>query len=110
MKLMANVILTLKERDIMQIHRAKPKFLLLTGLSILLTGCSISDWYNGYYAETASIRRVHKERNAYYEAESPEMKELRKKIKHTALIWPQGRKIGLQEKVIKMVYLILLCI
>ena len=79
MKLMANVILTLKERDIMQIHRAKPKFLLLTGLSILLTGCSISDWYNGYYAETASIRRVHKERNAYYEAESPEMKALRKK-------------------------------
>ncbi|MCO6518490.1 hypothetical protein [Snodgrassella sp.] len=62
----------------MQIHRAKPKLLLLTGLSILLTGCSISDWYNGYYAETASIRRVHKERNAYYEAESPEMKELRK--------------------------------
>jgi hypothetical protein len=75
---MANVILILKERDTMQIHRAKPKLLLLTGLSILLTGCSISDWYNGYYAETASIRRVHKERNAYYEAESPEMKELRK--------------------------------
>ncbi|MCO6505459.1 MAG: hypothetical protein J6568_08620 [Snodgrassella sp.] len=32
----------------MQIHRAKPKLLLLTGLSILLTGCSISDWYNNY--------------------------------------------------------------
>jgi hypothetical protein len=79
MKLMANVILILKERDTMQIHRAKLKLLLLTGFILLLTGCSISDWYNGYYAETASIRRVHKERNAYYEAESPEMKELRKK-------------------------------
>jgi hypothetical protein len=105
MKSMANTILTLKEKDTMQIHRAKSKLLLLTGLSVLLTGCSISDWYNGYYAETASIRRVHKERNAYYEAESPEMKELRKKIKHTALIWPQSRKIGLQKKVMKMGFL-----
>ncbi|PIT51659.1 hypothetical protein BHC48_01120 [Snodgrassella communis] len=79
MKLMANVILILKERDTMQIHRAKPKLLLLTGLSILLTGCSISDWYNGYYAERTAIIKAHKERDAYYNAESPEMKELRKK-------------------------------
>ncbi|WP_239327014.1 hypothetical protein [Snodgrassella gandavensis] len=79
MKLMTNVILTLKERDIMQIHRAKTRLLLLTGLSILLTGCSISDWYNGYYAERTAIIKAHKERDAYYNAESPEMKELRKK-------------------------------
>ena len=76
---MAKVILILKERDTMQIHRAKPKLLLLTGLSILLAGCSISDWYNGYYAERTAIIKAHKERDAYYNAESPEMKELRKK-------------------------------
>ncbi|WP_239351816.1 hypothetical protein [Snodgrassella communis] len=63
----------------MQIHRAKPKFLLLTGLSILLTGCSISDWYNGYYVERAAIIKGQKDRAAYHNAESPEMKELRKK-------------------------------
>ncbi|WP_239375323.1 hypothetical protein [Snodgrassella gandavensis] len=63
----------------MQIHRAKPKLLLLTGLSILLTGCSISDWYNGYYVERASIIKGQKDSAAYYNAESPEMKELRKK-------------------------------
>ena len=79
MKLMANVILTLKERDIMQIHRAKLKLLLLTSLGILLTGCSISDWYNGYYVERAAIIKGQKDRAAYYNAESPEMKELRKK-------------------------------
>lgn len=75
---MANVILTLKERDIMQIHRAKIKLLLLSGLSLLFTGCNISDWYNGYYAETTAIRRAHKKNDAYYDAESPEKKELRK--------------------------------
>ncbi|WP_239374303.1 hypothetical protein [Snodgrassella gandavensis] len=63
----------------MQIHRAKTKLLLLTGLSILLTGCNISDWYNGYYAERTAIIKAHKERDAYFNAESPEMKELRKK-------------------------------
>jgi hypothetical protein len=44
----------------MQIHRAKPKFLLLTGFILLLTGCSISDWYNGYYVERASIIKEQK--------------------------------------------------
>ena len=54
------------------------RLLIITGLILLLSGCSISDWYNGYYAETAAIRRAHKERDAYYDAESPETKELRK--------------------------------
>ncbi|NUE67494.1 hypothetical protein [Snodgrassella sp. ESL0253] len=76
---MANVILTLKERDIMQIHRAKTRLLLLTGFILLLTGCSISDWYNGYYVERASIIKEQKRSAAYYDAESPEIKELRKK-------------------------------
>ena len=75
---MANVILTLKERDIMQIHRAKIKLLWLTGLSLLFTGCSISDWYNGYYVERSSIKEYIKESEAFYDAESPETKELRK--------------------------------
>ena len=75
---MANVILTLKERDIMQIHRAKIKLLWLTGLSLLFTGCNISDWYNGYYVERSSIKKYIKESEAFYDAESPETKELRK--------------------------------
>jgi hypothetical protein len=68
-----------KERDIMQIHRVKPILFILTGLSMLLTGCSISDWYNGYYVERAAIIKGQKDSAAYYDAESPEMKELRKK-------------------------------
>ncbi|PIT09526.1 hypothetical protein BGI38_11300 [Snodgrassella communis] len=79
MKLMANVILILKERDTMQIHRAKTRLLLLTGFILLLTGCSISDWYNGYYVDRSSIKKYIKRSDAYYDAESPEMKELRKK-------------------------------
>ena len=62
----------------MQIRRAKIKLLWLTGLSLLFTGCSISDWYNGYYVERSSIKKYLKESDAFYEAESPETKELRK--------------------------------
>ena len=54
------------------------RLLIITGLILLLSGCNISDWYNGYYAETAAIRRAHKKNDAYYDAESPEKKELRK--------------------------------
>jgi hypothetical protein len=78
MKSRANVILTLKEKDTMQIRRAKPILFILTGLSMLLTGCSISDWYNGYYVERASIIKEQKRSAAYYDAESPQMKALRK--------------------------------
>lgn len=53
--------------------------LLLTSLMISLGGCSISDWYNGYYAEAAAMDRYDKRVNAFYAAESPEMKELRRK-------------------------------
>ncbi|WP_239375321.1 hypothetical protein [Snodgrassella gandavensis] len=63
----------------MQIHRAKPILFIVTGLSMLLTGCSISDWYNGYYVERSSMKKYLRDVNAYYDAESPEMKELRKK-------------------------------
>ncbi|WP_239327012.1 hypothetical protein [Snodgrassella gandavensis] len=63
----------------MQIHRAKTRLLLLTGFILLLTGCSISDWYNGYYVDRSSMKRYTKRSDAYYNAESPEMKALRKK-------------------------------
>ncbi|MCX8745272.1 hypothetical protein J3U68_07610 [Snodgrassella sp. B3882] len=62
----------------MQFRRAKIKLLWLTGLSLLFTGCNISDWYNGYYVERSSIKEYLKESEAYLNAESPEKKELRK--------------------------------
>ena len=59
--------------------------LLLTSLMISLGGCSISDWYNGYYAEAAAMDRYDKRVNAFYAAESPEMKELRRKNNNICL-------------------------
>ena len=78
MKSMADVILILKERNIMQIRITKIRLLILIGIGLFLSGCSISDWYNGYYVEKSAIRKVQKEREKYYNSESPEMQELRK--------------------------------
>ena len=78
MKSMADVILILKERNIMQIRTTKIRLLILTGIGLFLSGCSISDWYNGYYAERSAISRYEKKENNYYNSESPEMQELRK--------------------------------
>ncbi|WP_143555321.1 hypothetical protein [Snodgrassella alvi] len=75
---MADVILNSKERNIMQIRTAKIRLLILTGIGIFLTGCSISDWYNGYYAERSAISRSQRDENNYYNSESPQMQELRK--------------------------------
>ena len=75
---MADVILILKERNIMQIRTTKIRLLILIGIGLFLSGCSISDWYNGYYAERSAISRYQKEENDYYNSESPEIKELRK--------------------------------
>ena len=75
---MADVILILKERNIMQIRTTKIRLLILTGIGLFLSGCSISDWYNGYYAERSAISRYQKKENNYYNSESPEMQELRK--------------------------------
>ena len=75
---MADVILILKERNIMQIRITKIHLLILIGIGIFLSGCSISDWYNGYYVERSANRKVQKEREKYFNSESPEMQELRK--------------------------------
>ncbi|WP_218966237.1 hypothetical protein, partial [Snodgrassella alvi] len=61
----------------MQIRLSKTKLVILTVLSLLLEGCSISDWYNGYYAERTAVIKGQKDRNAFYDAESAQMKELR---------------------------------
>ena len=79
MKLMVNAISTMEIRNTMQTHLSKTRLMILTVLSLLLEGCSISDWYNGYYAEEAAIIKGQKDRNAFYDAESPQMKELRRK-------------------------------
>ena len=75
---MADVILILKERNIMQIRTTKIRLLILTGIGLFLSGCSISDWYNGYYVERSAIKEGQKNREKYYNSESPEMQELRK--------------------------------
>ena len=54
------------------------RLLIITGLILLLSGCNISDWYNGYYVERSSIKKYIKKSDAFYDAESLETKELRK--------------------------------
>ena len=51
--------------------------ILISGL--LLSACSMSDWWNGHYATRAALASARKEREAYYAAESPEQQELRRK-------------------------------
>ena len=75
---MINISINLKERNIMQIRTAKIRLLILIGIGLFLTGCSISDWYNGYYVERYAIKEAQKDREKYYNSESPEMQELRK--------------------------------
>lgn len=62
----------------MQIRTAKIRLLILTSIAIFLSGCSISDWYNGYYVEKSAIKEGQRNRDNYYNSESPQMQELRK--------------------------------
>ena len=83
---MADVILILKDRNIMQIRTTKIRLLILTGIGVFLSGCSISDWYNGYYVERSVIKEGQKNREKYYNSESPEMQELRKQNNKYCLV------------------------
>ena len=76
---MVNAILTIEVRNTMQTHSNKTRLVIMTVLSLVLEGCSISDWYNGYYVERSSSISFDKKSDAYYNAESPQMKELRSK-------------------------------
>lgn len=67
---MVNAILTMEVRNTMQTHSNKTRLVILTVLSLLLEGCSISDWYNGYYVERSSSISFDKKSDAYYNAES----------------------------------------
>lgn len=57
---MVNAILIIEVRNTMQTHSNKTRLVIMTVLSLVLEGCSISDWYNGYYVERAAVKEGHK--------------------------------------------------
>ncbi len=57
---MVNAILTIEVRNTMQTHSNKTRLVIMTVLSLVLEGCSISDWYNGYYVERAAVKEGQK--------------------------------------------------
>ena len=74
---MEQTILNSKEGDIMQNHSIN--FLAIIVISsLLLSACSMSDWWNGHYATRAALTDAYNEQVAYYAAESPEQRELRR--------------------------------
>ncbi|MBI0068038.1 MULTISPECIES: hypothetical protein [unclassified Snodgrassella] len=62
----------------MQIRTVKLRLFILTSIALFLSSCSISDWYNGYYVEKSAIKEGQRNRDNYYNSESPQMQELRK--------------------------------
>lgn len=95
----ADIFLTMKVKNVMQYYRpSKKRLLILISINLLLEGCSISDWYNGYYAEGAAIIKGQKDRNAFYDAESPQIKDLRKKNQDYCLELANKPENRLQEK------------
>jgi hypothetical protein len=75
---MEQTILTSKEGDIMQNHSINSLVIILIS-SLLLSACSMSDWWNGHYATRAAFIDSMRKESAYYAAESPEQRELRRK-------------------------------
>lgn len=62
----------------MQIRTVKLRLFILTSIALFLSSCNISDWYNGYYVEKSAIKEGQRNRDNYYNSESPQMQELRK--------------------------------
>ena len=62
----------------MQNHSINSLAIILIS-SLLLSACSMSDWWNGHYATRAALINTHNEWVAYYAAETPEQRELRRK-------------------------------
>ena len=75
---MEQTILTSKEGDIMQ-NRSINSLVIILISSMLLSACSMSDWWNGHYATRAAFIDSMREESTYYATESPEQQELRRK-------------------------------
>ncbi|WP_204982016.1 hypothetical protein, partial [Eikenella corrodens] len=66
-----------KEGDIMH-NRSINSIMIILISSLLLSACSMSDWWNGHYATRAALTDTHNEWVAYYAAETPEQRALRR--------------------------------
>ena len=70
-----DTILNYKERDIMQNHSIHSMMIILIS-NLLLSACSMSDWWNGHYATRAALTDAYNDQVAYYAAETPEKRAL----------------------------------
>ena len=60
-------------------HNHSINFLAIIVISsLLLSACSMSDWWNGHYATRAAIIADQKDQAAYYSKETPEKRALRR--------------------------------
>ena len=75
---MEQTILNSKEGNIMH-NRSINSIMIILISSLLLSACSMSDWWNGHYATRAAIIADQQEAEAYYASESPATKALREK-------------------------------
>ena len=73
-----HAILNSKEENSMQ-NRSIHSMMIRLMSNLLLSACSMSDWWNGHYATSAAIQQSMQKENAYYAAESPAIKALREK-------------------------------
>ena len=61
----------------MQNHSINSLAIILIS-NLLLSACSMSDWWNGHYATRAALTNIYNEQVAYYAAETPEQRALRR--------------------------------
>ena len=74
---MEQTILNYKEGDIMQNHSINSLAIIVIS-SLLLSACSMSDWWNGYYSDRMNANRYIKERAEYYANEPDDKRVVRK--------------------------------